>query len=154
MVLCNNRSSRHQLNPGCCRVIDPDSPLCNNHGPGNARIPGESAGHSYQDVPGGSRVFRCPHDSRIWPRPRMSMWPLVTAYATDINIDHGCGLATDLNMFLGSSLGSDVTMFPGGSVGHKSLCGPHRSMALGGSLDPISITVLDGLRSHRYQHRP
>lgn len=154
MALGNNRSSRHQLNPSCCRVTDPDMPLCSIHGPGNARTPGDSTGNSHQYVSDDSMALRCPHGSRFWPRSQMSMWPLMAACATDINTDPGCDQNTDLDMFLGISLGKDVTMFLGGYVGHKNQHGPHRSMALGGSLDSIIMAVIDGLRSHRYQHRP
>lgn len=129
-------------------------PLCSIHGPGNARTPGDSTGNSHQDVSDGSMALRCPHGSRFWPRSQMSMWPLMAACATDINTDPGCDQNTDLDMFLGISLGKDVTMFLGGYVGHKNQHGPHRKHGPGGSLDSIIMAVIDGLRSHRYQHRP
>lgn len=38
------------------------------------------------------------------------MWPLVASWATDTNIDSGCGRTMILHMVHISNLGSDVTM--------------------------------------------
>ena len=54
-------------------------------------------------------VLRHQHGLRLWPRPQVSVWPLVVSWVTNINIEPDCGRTGDPDMVLGSSPGLDVT---------------------------------------------
>lgn len=62
--------------------------------------------------------------------------------SSGINSDPCCCRVTNLDMAICSTPGLDDIMTPGGRPDHHST--PHPSIG----------TVFDGLRSHRYQHRP
>lgn len=72
--------------------MDPDMTLCSS--PSVADNITLSAGYSDQDVPGDSMFLGRPHDHRFLPTPRVSMWPLVATWTTDINTGAlGCSSA-------------------------------------------------------------
>lgn len=98
--------------------------------PNNTMAPYGWADNSDHCGPGGSTVFKHQYGLRLWPRPQVSMCPLVP-WAMDINTDPDFGRAIDLDLVFSSSLDLNVSVTPGGSIGHLDWHGPHGTKALG-----------------------
>lgn len=127
MAFSDNRRPRHQLDPGCCRVMDlgPLQP------PWPRQYYGDRAGHSGQNASGGSRALGCPHGHRWWSRPQASAQLPMTTEATDISSGLlGSFRALDQELSLGHSPGPGISLDLGGQQGHSrqpSLQYPHLS---------------------------
>lgn len=106
--------------PGCCKAMDSDTNMVlggwpdswHQHGLDSTMRPCDNTGHSGWRGSGGSMAAGHQYDHRM--QPQMSVWPLMATWATDINIDPGCGRTMDSDTVLGCSPGSYLTS-PGGS---------------------------------------
>lgn len=76
-----------------------------------------------------STALRHPPGFRLHPRLQTAAWPLVVAWAMDINTDPSFSSSTmDLDMALSDSLGQDVILVSGGNIVHSNQFVSHISM--------------------------
>ena len=107
-----NMGQEHQHRPSCSKTTDPDFTMAS----------GDFASHPH---PCGSKWQHFngqQHDFRLQHRPRTSIWPLVVAQATNVNIDLG-------PLRLWTQAWPSVTMHSGRIAGHSDPMAPSSSMA-------------------------
>ncbi|KAL6039734.1 hypothetical protein STEG23_000346 [Scotinomys teguina] len=127
------------------RTLDPDTAF-SSPGLNGIMAPGDSAGHSDQDVAGGSMALIYSHGCNPDMEHLCGLWSM------DMNTDPGYGRTMGPEIVLSSNPGQNVTMTPGSCLWQQTPQTPTWPEVVAHTTSPCMAP--SSYRSHRFQQSP